>query len=264
LEKRGEKGLALWGIHHVQDIVTTAPSMVESVLVERGAGHHLSLLLDTLRRVGVSWREADRREMIQVGGPGARHVLAKVRAYEYFELEGILEMAREPGLILALDGVTDPGNFGAIVRSAVFFGVDGIIIPKNNSCGVTETVLKRSAGAVCQVKIAQVTNLVRSLEQMKEAGYWIYGTTPGSGRSVAEEEFPPKTCIVLGAEGKGVRMGVQRRCDLFLTLAGQWESLNVSSFGAVLMYAWNQGKGQKNLSGQDIEGAKTPRPVDAE
>ena len=264
MDKRGESALVLWGIHHVQDIVSTAPSMVESVLVERGAGHHLSLLLDTLRRAGISWQEVDRRELTQAGGPGARHVLARLRPYEYMELEGLVEMAREPGLILALDGVTDPGNFGAIVRSAVFFGVDGIIIPKNNSCGVTETVLKRSAGAVCQVKIARVTNLVRSLDQLKAAGYWIYGTTPGKGRPVAQEEFPPRTCIVLGAEGKGVRMGVQRRCDLFLTLAGQWESLNVSSFGAVLMYAWTMGRGGKKVSAQDIEGGQIPLPVDGE
>jgi len=142
--------------------------------------------------------------------------------------------------LLALDSVTDPGNLGAIARSARFFGASGIVLPQDRSVEVTAAAVRRSAGALLSVPVARVINLVRALKDLKDHGYWTYCAMPHGGVEPLAEKFPERSVLVLGAEDVGVRPLVSRTCDIALTIPGAFESLNVSACAAVLLYAWSR------------------------
>jgi len=173
---------------------------------------------------------------------GAQHqgVVAVSGAFAYRELHDIVEMARSPGLFVALDGVTDPHNLGAIVRSALLLGVDGLIIPKDRAARVSALVTKASAGATEHLPIAQVTNLVRSLEELKENGYWSVAVASGP-KAIPLQSIDSSIplVVVLGSEGKGIRPLVSKVCDFHAeipmteTAVG---SFNVSVAAAIALY----------------------------
>ncbi|BDU75274.1 23S rRNA (guanosine(2251)-2'-O)-methyltransferase RlmB [Mesoterricola sediminis] len=148
--------------------------------------------------------------------------------------------AKGPGaLVLALDGVTDPHNFGAILRSAAGAGADGIIFPERRSAQVNETVVRASAGTAGRVPLVRVVNLSRALDELKEAGAWVYGLAAGEGsRDYLEEPFDRPTVLVLGSEGEGLHQKIRERCDglLRIPMPGGIESLNVSAAAAVMLF----------------------------
>lgn len=142
-------------------------------------------------------------------------------------------------LLLALDGVTDPHNFGAVLRSAAGAGVDAVIYPERRSAQVNETVVRASAGTAGRVPLVRVVNLGRALEQLKEAGAWIYGLAAGEGsRDYLLEPFDRPTVLVLGSEGEGLHQKIAERCDglLRIPMPGGIESLNVSAAAAVMLF----------------------------
>ena len=155
-------------------------------------------------------------------------IIAFGEEYKYASLEEILA-GNEEKVLLILDGVEDPHNFGSIIRSAECFGVDGIIIPKNRACPVTETVIKTSAGAISHVKIARVTNLNQTIEELKKVNFWVYGLELG-GRPIDEINFSGNIALVVGSEGKGTSALTKKLCDDVATLKlfGKVNSLNVS------------------------------------
>ena len=175
---------------------------------------------------------------------GLRHqgVLGEGGAFAYAAFEDLAETLRTRGngaLLLALDGVTDPHNLGAILRSAAGAGVDGVILPERRSAAVNETVVRASAGTAGRVPVCRVVNLGRSLDDLKEAGAWIYGLAAGEGsRSYLEESFDRATVLVLGAEGEGLHAKIRERCDglLHIPMPGGIESLNVSAAAAVALF----------------------------
>jgi 23S rRNA (guanosine2251-2'-O)-methyltransferase len=116
------------------------------------------------------------------------------------------------------------------------------VLPKDRSVEVNAAAMRRSAGALAVLPVSRVVNLVRALEELKAAGFWIYGAVATGGKDPAHEAFSERACLVLGAEDEGLRPLVERTCDILLTVPGQFESLNVSACAAVLMYAWNAGK----------------------
>ncbi len=238
MRARGDQ-LTVHGLSHVLDVCRQAPGLVGEVLVEEsatgGEGGQLCSLLD---KEGIPWRRTRREELVRVGGGQARLAVALLKPYPYLTLPELLAAQSARSLVLALDSITDPGNLGAIIRSAVFFGATGIIIPKDRSAEVTAAVIRRSAGAAAVVRIAKVTNLARALRELRGAGYWLYGTVPEEGISPSTEQFPERTCFVLGSEGRGARPVVLKECDSHLSVAGEWESLNVASFASVLLYEW--------------------------
>ncbi len=238
-----DEPLLAHGIAHVTDLVDVAPMLVQEVLVE-GSGGRLAELQRLLERRGVAWRSVDRRELTRVGGRDARLAVARLHPFPYVSLDELLERLPEGGFVVALDGVTDPGNLGAIVRSAVFFGATAIVLPERNSASVNAAVVRRSAGAVLRLPVVQVTNLVRALERLKGAGFWVYGTETSGGVPLGEEGFAERTCLVLGSEGRGMRPLVARHCDGMVALSGGFESLNVAACAAVLFYEW---AAKKNL-----------------
>lgn len=139
--------------------------------------------------------------------------------------------------ILLLDGVKDVGNLGAILRSALLFNVKYVILPKNNSASVNEVVIKRSAGAASQLKIVYITNVSRTLEKLKQNGYWVYGADM-DGTTLDGKSFAAKTVIVMGGEEKGIRRLVRDNCDEIVSIPtnGKLDSLNVSVSAAIILY----------------------------
>ena len=164
-----------------------------------------------------------------------------IQEYRYSSVEEILE-SKTPPLIVILDQIQDPHNLGAIVRTSVGAGANGIIIPKDKSVKVTETVVKVSAGTVFRAKIAIVTNLARTIEELKERGVWVYASDV-NGTPIYEEDFTLPTAFVFGNEGEGIRRLVKEKCDRVLTIPmeNDIDSLNVSvSVGIVLFEAVRQ------------------------
>lgn len=167
-------------------------------------------------------------------------VIAYVSEYNYYVevgefLEKVASKSRD--IILVLDGVQDPRNFGAIIRSSEIFGVSGIIIPERKSVSINEAVIKTSTGAIEYVDIIKVVNISQALEKLKKLGYWIYGAE-GSGQiNYNEEKYPQKTVLILGSEGFGIRRKVKENCDILIKIPmyGKINSLNVSVAGGILL-----------------------------
>ena len=173
---------------------------------------------------------------------GASHqgVAAYVSAYSYRTIDDVLEKARAAGeepLIVILDNLEDPHNLGAIMRTAECAGAHGVIIPKRNSCGLTETVAKTSAGAIEYVPCVRVSNIVRTIEELKERGFWIAACDMG-GTEYYKTDLGGKLAIVIGSEGAGISRLVKENCDFTVSMpmVGKITSLNASNAAAVLLY----------------------------
>lgn len=229
-----EEALTLWGASHVLDLLAHSPQRVAELWIDTEEAE-LGRQVEGMARQ-VRMRVASREDLRQVGGPDARQIVAVLKPIEYLELSALLPRLKAHSTLLALDGVTDPGNLGAILRNAAFFGVDGVLLRRHGGALVNSVVLKRSAGAAARIPLVLVTNLNRALVQLREFGFWSYATLPGGGKELHEEQFPPRTCMVLGDEGKGLRPNVASHCDVSLRLPGGFESLNVASFSAVVLY----------------------------
>jgi 23S rRNA (guanosine2251-2'-O)-methyltransferase len=175
---------------------------------------------------------------------GQRHqgVLGEGESLTFSVLEELTATLRgrgSAGLVLALDGVTDPHNFGAILRSAAAAGADGVVFPERRSAPINETVIRSSAGTAGRVPLVRVVNLGRALEDLKEAGCWIYGLSAGpASRDYLDEPFDRSTVLVLGSEGEGLHQKIEERCDglLRIPMPGGIESLNVSAAASVMLF----------------------------
>jgi len=188
--------------------------------------------------VRIATRDALKRE-----APNALHqgVIAITAARQYAALDDILQLPAQKGqapLYLVLDGVEDPRNLGALLRTAEATGVHGVIIPERRAVGLTETVAKAAAGALEYVPVVKVVNIVNALEELKKAGVWVAGAEAGGDALYWDADFVRPTALVLGGEDKGVRRLVRERCDylLSLPLMGNITSLNVSVAAGVLLY----------------------------
>lgn len=174
---------------------------------------------------------------------GANHqgIVAQVSPYEYVALESLVEQAKAAArrpVIIAADGITDPHNLGAIVRSAEAIGAQGIVIPQRRAVGITSTVSKVAAGALENIPIARVVNLGRSLEYMKAAGFWIYGLAAEAAKPIHTADFSAPVVLVVGAEGSGLSLSVQNLCDVLVSieLKGKTPSLNASVAAGMALY----------------------------
>ena len=186
--------------------------------------------------------EVDALRLKQISN-GANHqgIVAQVAPYAYLELDELIEQAKadrtDPILIVA-DGITDPHNLGAIARSAEAMGAQGLIIPQRRAVGITSTVVKAAAGALETLPVARVINLSRSLETIKAAGFWIYGTVAGSKKYLHEVDLRGPIALVIGSEGDGLNLLTQRHCDELasISLSGKTPSLNASVAAAIALY----------------------------
>jgi 23S rRNA (guanosine2251-2'-O)-methyltransferase len=168
-------------------------------------------------------------------------VAARLREFAYASLDDLLARATasgRPPLVVVLDGLQDPHNLGAVIRSADALGVHGVVLPRDRSVGVTATVARASAGAVEHVPVARVTNLSRALEELKAAGLWVAAADPEADQVLWDARLDGPLAVVIGAEGAGVRPGVLKHCDLRLRIpmAGRVASLNASVSAALVLY----------------------------
>lgn len=167
-------------------------------------------------------------------------VLSFVKPFKYCDVNDILrdaEIKGEAPFIVILDGIVDPHNVGAIIRTAECVGVTGIIIAQNRACEINETVFKTSAGAVAHMKVAQVVNLSQTIEKLKKQNVWVYSLEAGN-QSMYQTDLTGPLALVIGSEGNGVSKLVNRTCDgtISIPLCGEVNSLNASNAGAIAMY----------------------------
>jgi 23S rRNA (guanosine2251-2'-O)-methyltransferase len=162
-----------------------------------------------------------------------------IKPFGYKSFDALVASAKKPGLLIGLDGVTDPHNLGAIVRSAAAFGADGVVIPERRNAAMTGSAWKSSAGAAARLPISQVTNMVRSIEDAKKAGYFVVGLDAEGQESLPGFSLANETIyVIVGSEGKGLSRLVREKCDLILSIPmdSDMESLNASVATAIVMY----------------------------
>jgi 23S rRNA (guanosine2251-2'-O)-methyltransferase len=170
------------------------------------------------------------------GSPDHQGVVAEVDPYPYADPDSLL--AGPDALVVALDQVQDPRNFGAVCRSAEAVGASGVVIPARRSAAVTAAVCKAAAGAVEHLQVARVTNLADWLSRAKGSGAWVYGAQQGADTAYSEVDLTDRLVLVLGSEGRGLRRRIADSCDLLVSIpvAGRVGSLNVSAAAAVLLF----------------------------
>ncbi len=216
---------------------------LHALWVAPAAFGRVAKLISEARAAGVVVHR-DPMESLDRRSQGQRHqgVLGEGGPFAYVSFEEVAARVQARGdaaLILALDGITDPHNLGAILRSAAAAAVDGVLLPERRSAAVNETVVRASAGTAGRVPVCRVVNLGRALDDLKEAGAWIYGLAAGEGSSdYLQEPFDRATVLVLGAEGEGLHLKIRERCDglLHIPMPGGIESLNVSAAAAVTLF----------------------------
>jgi len=234
----------LYGLHPVEEAVRSRSGRLERVVLSRERGDaRLERLAHLCRESGVRLSMESRDQLTRMARTDAHQgALALMRERNFLAIEDLLARPREAGagrrFFLALDGIEDPHNLGALLRTADGAGVDGVLLPERRSAPVSGTVAKSSAGASEHVRIARVTNLVRSLEQMKKENIWVLGLDERGTPDYTDFNFNIDCVLVLGREGAGLHDLVKRTCDhlLRIPMAGQVSSLNVSVAGAVVMY----------------------------
>ncbi len=233
----------LYGLHPVEEALRSGSRKFDHVCVARERHDpRLQRLIEQCRENGVRVRTESRDELTRLAkGAGHQGVVAIVRGREFLELEDLFEGPQDGSasrLLLALDGIEDPQNLGALLRSADASGVDGVIVTERRAAPLSAVAVKASAGAAEHVRIARVVNLVRALEQLKEKNIWCVGLDERGSSSYDEYDFTSNTVIVLGREGDGLHDLVRRSCDhlLRIPMAGRVASLNVSAAGAVVMF----------------------------
>ncbi|GAB4544465.1 MAG: 23S rRNA (guanosine(2251)-2'-O)-methyltransferase RlmB [Pleurocapsa sp.] len=199
-------------------------------------------LIREAKTQGVVVDEVDTRRLGQLTqGSNHQGIAAQIAPYSYWELTDLIEQAKaktdSPVIILA-DGIADPHNLGAIIRTAEAMGIQGIVIPQRRATGVTSTVMKVAAGALENMAIARVVNLNQAIAQLKEAGFWIYGTVAQSSKFLHTIDFSGAVGLVVGSEGKGLSSLTQDSCDQLVTipLSGKTPSLNASVATAIAIY----------------------------
>ncbi len=185
--------------------------------------------------------EVDSRRLSQLT-QGANHqgIAAQVAPYDYWNLSELINQAKktsDPVIVIA-DGIEDPHNLGAIIRTAEALGVQGLVIPQRRAVGVTSTVMKVAAGALENMAIARVVNLNQAIAKLKEAGFWIYGTTADTDQMLHETNFSGAVGLVIGSEGKGLSQLTEKNCDQLvrIPLVGKTPSLNASVAAAIALY----------------------------
>jgi 23S rRNA (guanosine2251-2'-O)-methyltransferase len=238
----------LIGIHAVEAALNHDVANLVELYIENGTQNaRVKELGERARELGVKPHARDRAALDRMTG-GARHqgVVARYNAPAALPdsaLAGLVEAAGRNALVLVLDGVTDPHNFGACLRSAEAAGVTAVVVPKDRAVGVTPTVRRASAGAADRVPIVAATNLARALKALKEAGVWLVGLAGDTDQSVYSVDLDGPIAVVLGGEGEGMRRLTRENCDFVakIPMQGDIESLNVSvATGIVLFEALRQ------------------------
>lgn len=229
----------LYGLHPVEEALRSGSRRFDHVVIARERqDQRLQKVLEMCRERGVRVRSESREQLTLLArNPGHQGVVAFVRERAMLDVEDLLA-AKGPALLLALDGVEDPQNLGALLRTADGAGATGVLLTERRSAPLSAVAVKTSAGAAEHVRIARVVNLVRAMEQVKAANIWCVGLDERGEMEYAQYDFTTPCMVVLGREGAGLHDLVRRSCDhlLRIPMAGRVASLNVSAAGAVVLY----------------------------
>jgi 23S rRNA (guanosine2251-2'-O)-methyltransferase len=244
----------LTGIHAVREALEAGNAFDRIIITKGRQDTRIEEIVQLARSRGIAVRFEDRGQLDRLANTREHQgVVAIAAARAAATLEDILDNANKSkshqGLIVLLDGVEDPHNLGAIIRTALAAGAHGVVIPERRAAGLTDTVARASAGALAHLPVAKVTNLVRAMEDLKEAGYWLVGLDETADKSYTRVDYTTPTGIIMGGEGNGLHELTRKRCDFVVSLptTGPVKSLNVSvATGVVLFEALRQRHAQKH------------------
>ena len=222
------------------DVPSTELIVARSIDIDDRIEESLKLAL----KKSLPIREVHRADVEKIS-TNSQGIALAIKPYQYSSLSEILQRAIKPGLIVALDGVTDPRNLGAIIRSAAAFGVSGVIIPERRSAAMTASAWKSSAGAAARMPVAQVTNLNRAIEEVQSSGYFVVGLDGEANEEVSTMKVATEPLmIIVGSEGKGLSRLVSEKCDLVvkIPMRSTTESLNASVATSIALYAVDEAR----------------------
>ena len=247
----GERHDVVYGIHSVREAVRTRP--VDFVMITEGYHNpRLQEIIDACRKAGISLRFSPRQAVERAAGtPQHQNVVAVCTPKAYDDVSDLTSQAEHP-LLVALDGVEDPANLGAVIRTVVATGASGVVIPERRAAGLSPTVARAAAGALEHAKVARVPNLVRALMDLKSANLWVYGFEADAPKSYTELDYSQGCVLVLGGEGRGLHRLVREACDelAHLPLLGPVSALNVSVAAGVVLYEAVRQRGRKGREAQ--------------
>jgi len=231
----------VYGRNAVLELIKKRPEEVEKIYFQFNTEQSkLKEILILAKRNKISIGKARNKRLIEVSGTEKHQgVCAIITKTKYYELDQILERPRnKKQLIVILDGLEDPHNVGAIIRTAEAAAADAIILPHDIGCPINATVGKTSAGAIAHIRLCKVANLSQTIDRLKEYGFWVYGLDMNGEKNYYEIDFNDHCAIVVGSEAKGIRQLVRKHCDdlVRLPIAGNVESLNASVSAAIPLY----------------------------
>jgi 23S rRNA (guanosine2251-2'-O)-methyltransferase len=248
-EGRTERSNLIYGVMPVLELLRSNPSRVDRMMIAAGAGRHrLREIYENARESKIRIDTVDEDQLDRLA-PGANHqgVIAISAAADYVDAGEILDGAGPDPLLLLLDGIEDPRNLGAILRTAECAGANGVIIPDRRAVGLTDTVAKSSAGAVEHIKIAKVGNLNNFICDLKKQNIWVVGTSVQAAMEHHEWDWTRPSALVLGGEGRGLHRLVAENCDTLVKIPmyGRIDSLNVSVAAGVILFEARRQREQK-------------------
>jgi 23S rRNA (guanosine2251-2'-O)-methyltransferase len=235
----------LSGIHPVAEALRARHSLDRLLIAQGAGGPRLQEVIDLARRASVPVRFEPRAALDRLAGTSAHQgVVALAAAKKYAELESV----EQSELLVLLDGVEDPHNLGAIIRTAHAAGAGAVIIPERRAASVTDVVAKAAAGAIEHLPVVRITNINRTLDELKGRGYWIYGLDERGTETHDTVEYNVPSAFVLGGEGKGLHEQVRKHCDVLvrIPMAGKISSLNVSVAAGVVLFEWRRRRGKSS------------------
>jgi 23S rRNA (guanosine2251-2'-O)-methyltransferase len=232
----------IYGINAVTEALRKGTGMAELFVARGKKIARVREILELAKARGIPVRFKDRVYLDSIASTSSHQgIAAGVSGYAYRTVDKLLELAfsgKSKGLLMVADHIVDPGNLGSLIRTAEFFGVQGLIIPKDRSASITDIVHKRSAGGTAYLPVARVVNLARVLGRMADDGLWIVGAEGRGDTPIWRFDWDRDTAIVLGSEGKGLSRIVKERCHQLVRIprVGHLESLNVSVAAGIILY----------------------------
>lgn len=240
-EEAAEETTLVEGRNAVTELLRSGRA-VDKLFVAEGAQGRMGEVIALAREAGVPVTQCDRRKLDGMSPTGNHQgILAQAAAQEYVSLDELFDRAAaadEPPLFVVCDGIEDPHNLGAILRSAEAAGAHGVIIPKRRAVGLTAVVARASAGALAHIGVHKATNLAATLDELKARGVWVYGAEADGTVNLYKADFAGASALVIGSEGSGISRLLREKCDFIVSIPmrGKVNSLNASNAAAVLLY----------------------------
>ncbi len=236
------KGELIFGVNPVKESLQGSRTAYNLYVQLSATDHRVEKIIRLAEERGVPVHRRDKNDITRMCASSHHQGIAlEVQPFVYADCDELLESISQAGgngFLLVLDGIQDPHNLGALIRSAACAGVDGVIIPRDRACGITAAAEKTSAGAVETIPVVMVTNIAHTLETLKKRGFWVYGLDGAARQSVYGTEFSGNVALVIGSEGEGVRPLVRKQCDVIMSIPqfGGVSSLNASVAGGIALF----------------------------